>query len=84
MVFIWDDTQRFLKGPRHELSSKFSNFIFPYLMSKMDIINKLESCYCLHMCFIGINFNQILISFDDNIIYENIESVFLVCYDIIC
>lgn len=53
-------------------------------MSKMVVIKKLEFCYCLHMCFIGINFNQILISFDDNIIYENIESVFLVCYDIIC
>lgn len=49
-----------------------------YVPAKMDVINKLESCYCFNMCFIGINFNQILISFDDNIIYENIESVFLV------
>lgn len=38
---------------------------------------KVEPCYCLHMCFISIRFNQILLSVE-NIFYEHIELVHFV------
>lgn len=66
---------------------KFENQLLSYKQDtefKILCFVNIAQALLLFMCHIALSFNQMLFSSVDDIIYEHIESVYLVCHESFC